>query len=423
MKIGIIGGGITGLSAAWTLAKKGHEVVVFEKSKTAGGLGTYIPVNKNYIESFYHHFFSSDKEIINMSKELGIGKKLKFYPAKTGIFIKNTVYPFNSAMDLLRFSPLSFFDRIRCGIMLGLFKVLVIPPYILDKISAEKFIKKIAGENVYKVIWGPLLEGKFSKFAKKIPALWLWGRVKDRSLKLGYFDGSVRILFEKLITAIKKKKGTVRLGAEITGVESKNGTVTIMEKDKNYVFDKVIITTVSPITKFIVKNRLSSKEEKLFSSIDHLGAVCVVLELDKPLQNRYWLNICEKNAPVLVIVEHTNMVGTKQYGGRSLLYLANYIHRSEKRFQKTDKEILDDYISYLPVINKKFKRSWIKKAYVNRVPRAQTIFSLHANSKKPPVKLSVPNIFMVNIDQMYPHDRNLNQGIQLGKKAARMALE
>ncbi|MGH7245507.1 MAG: FAD-dependent oxidoreductase [Candidatus Levyibacteriota bacterium] len=423
MKIAIIGGGITGLSAAWELVKKGHSVTVFEKSKTPGGLGTYIPVNKNYIESFYHHFFSSDKEIIHLSKELHIDRKLKFYPAKTGIFINNKVYPFSSITDLLQFSPLSFFDRVRCGMMIGFFKLLLLPPYVLDKISAEKFIKAFSGKNVYKVVWGPLLEGKFSKFARKIPALWLWGRVKDRSLKLGYFDGSVRILFEKLVTSIKRKKGDVLLGAEITGIESKNGKVFIKEKNKDYVFNKVIITTVSPIAKFLLKNKLSRKETKLFSSIDHLGAVCVVLELSRPLQDRYWLNICQKGAPVLVIVEHTNMVGKKQYGGRSLLYLANYIHRSEDRFKKTDSEILKEYLSFLPTINKEFRKSWIKKSYVNRVPRAQTIFTLQANSKIPPIRFSVPNIFMVNIDQMYPHDRNLNQGIQLGKKAASLLLK
>ena len=33
MKIGIIGAGFTGLSAAYTLSKKGYDVTVFEKGK------------------------------------------------------------------------------------------------------------------------------------------------------------------------------------------------------------------------------------------------------------------------------------------------------------------------------------------------------------------------------------------------------
>src|SRR5258706_13251661 len=121
MKIGIIGGGITGLSAAWTLAKKGHSVIVFEKSKTPGGLGTYIPVKNNYIESFYHHFFSSDKEIVSLARELHIEKKLTFYPAKTGIFINDKIYPFVSAMDLLQFYLIFFFVRVCCDFLVGFF--------------------------------------------------------------------------------------------------------------------------------------------------------------------------------------------------------------------------------------------------------------------------------------------------------------
>ena len=49
MKIAIVGAGITGLSAAYELGKKGHEVIVFERSEYPGGLGSYIKIKDNYI--------------------------------------------------------------------------------------------------------------------------------------------------------------------------------------------------------------------------------------------------------------------------------------------------------------------------------------------------------------------------------------
>lgn len=40
MKIAIIGAGLTGLTAGFRLSKQGHEVAVFEKEKTSGGLAS-----------------------------------------------------------------------------------------------------------------------------------------------------------------------------------------------------------------------------------------------------------------------------------------------------------------------------------------------------------------------------------------------
>ena len=147
MRIGIIGAGITGLAAAYELIKKGHEVVIFERSSVPGGLGTYLPVGDSYLERYYHHFFESDTLIKRYAAELGISDKLHFYSAKTSIYINGRIYPFNSPADLLRYDQLSFVDRIRCGITTGFLKFTPRPINKLDTFSAADWIIRFAGKS------------------------------------------------------------------------------------------------------------------------------------------------------------------------------------------------------------------------------------------------------------------------------------
>ena len=121
------------------------------------------------------------------------------------------------------------------------------------------------------------------------------------------------------------------------------------------------------------------------------------------------------------MIEHTNFISPAVYKGKHLVYLANYLHRDDPRFSLSDDEIVKTYTSILKKMNKNFKKSWITATHISRVPRAQTIFQLHALKHKPPMITPIKHIYMANIDQMYPHDRNLNQGIELGKKAAASA--
>jgi len=417
MKFAIIGAGITGLSAAHELSKKGHSVTVYEQAPVPGGLGTYVKVANSYIERFYHHFFRSDIHVIDLIKELGIGDKLKLYPSKTSVYYKGQTYPFSSPLDLLKFSPLPLIDRLRLGCALALLKYLPQNMRELDKISAKEWLIKHAGQKAYNIIWEPLLSGKFAKYAEDVPAAWLRDRIKDRSFDLGYLDGGSQTLFNALIKKLNKQNVTIHLDTPVSQVESKKSSVEVTAGTKTVSYDKCLITTVSPIAVKLLKNNLKPELSNVLNSQDQLGAVCLLLELSQPVQKQYWVNICQEKEPVLVMVEHTNLIDKKNYGNRSLVYLANYIHRDSPRFRESDETVIKNYTSILKKLNPQFTNTWIKKATVSRVPRAQTIFGLNSFSNRPPIKL-LHNVYLANIDQMYPHDRNFNLGVELGRKIA-----
>ncbi len=108
----IIGGGITGLSAAYLAAKKGQKVTIIESSKTFGGLLRTFDIGGNRLEYFYHHFFTHDQELNWLIKDLGIKEKLYFKKTSMGVFKNGKIYKFNSPLDLFRFEPINFFDKL-----------------------------------------------------------------------------------------------------------------------------------------------------------------------------------------------------------------------------------------------------------------------------------------------------------------------
>ena len=78
MKIAVIGAGIGGLAAAYDLTKAGHQVTVFEAAEKSGGLasGFKEPGWEWSVEKYYHHWFTSDKYMFGLLRELGLEKKV-----------------------------------------------------------------------------------------------------------------------------------------------------------------------------------------------------------------------------------------------------------------------------------------------------------------------------------------------------------
>lgn len=62
----ILGGGISGLTLAWSLSEKGNDCVVLEAESFVGGLAASVEINGYYLDFGPHSFFSHDEKIRNL---------------------------------------------------------------------------------------------------------------------------------------------------------------------------------------------------------------------------------------------------------------------------------------------------------------------------------------------------------------------
>src|SRR3990170_8585589 len=175
MKVAIIGAGFGGLAAAYRLVKSGYDINVFEAEDKPGGLAVGFE-NKKWnwpLEAHYHHWFTNDDSILNLAREIN-HKVIEVRP-KTSTFINGKIYRLDSPLSLLMFDKLSLGNRLRTGLVLAYLKF-TSRWMGLEKLTAHEFLTKWNGEAAWNVLWKPLFEKKFSRYADEIPASWFWAR-------------------------------------------------------------------------------------------------------------------------------------------------------------------------------------------------------------------------------------------------------
>jgi|SRR3989344_2846011 len=423
-KIAIIGAGFTGLSAALELISKGCLVTIFEKEASPGGLAIGFK-EKDWdwpLEKHYHHIFTSDKEIINLASEVGV--KIIFKRPKTTIYLKGGSWQLDSPISLLTFPHLSILNRLRTGVVLAYLRIL---PFwkILEGETAVEFLKKSMGENAWKTLWEPLFKGKFGSFFDQIPASWFWSRIKKRSASLGYPDGGFETLALKVAQRVQNLKGKFLYQTGVVSIEKKGDQFSITtDTNKSITFDQVISTLPTPLFIQTVKGLPRDYIESL-TPLKGLGAVNLVLILKEQFlkDQTYWLNVNDLTVPFLAVVEHTNFIDHKNYDGKRLVYVGNYLPPDHHYFDKTERDLIKEFSPYLKKINHEFNEGWIEKAYLFKAKFAQPIIPLNYSKILPKLKTPFKGLYLANIQQVYPWDRGTNYAVELGKRVAKLVLK
>ena len=436
MRGGIIGGGVAGRAAAYHLTKDGHFAEVFEVAPFLGGQASTFDVFGGRLERGYHHLFVSDTEIADLIQELGLGGKLAWLESTVGFYHGGKIWDFASPMDLLRFKPLPFLDRIRVGFW----------TFILQKtksyskfegVTARDWLSKRMGRRGYEVIWEPLLRGKFGEFYDKIGMTWIWNKVTLRVASrkgagqvehLGYPMGSFGEVIEVLADRIAQQGGVIHTSASVTQIVEADGSATAMEvqleggETERREYDAIIATTPSYVFTRLAPAMPPEYQSKL-ENVDYLSAVLMVMVMDRPFTNKYWMNIADPNMPFVALIEHTNLIDKELYGGKHILYISNYPSRDNELYQMSGDELMDLFVPHLQKINPDFERSWVIEYHHHRVDGAQPIVGVNYGAGIPDHRTPVQGLYLANTTQIYPEDRGTNYSVRMGRQVARMVVD
>lgn len=411
----VLGAGALGLTLAMRLAQAGDRVIVLEREALPGGLAAgFQPALDVWLEKFYHHLFRSDTHAINTIEQMGLGDRLEWHQPVTSTLRDGRFHQIDSPASLLRFSPLPVLDRLRMGATLAALKAMP-NPRLLEGQTAMDWTRRWMGAHAAEVVWEPLLRGKFGAAAPEIAMPWFWARVHDRTQSLGYLRGGFQQLYDRMAEEVRKARGGTRFGTTVRSVHIDNGGFIVETDEGNERFDRVISTFAPRLTARLVPE-LPDEWRARHEWGRAYGAHCLVLALDRPLTSVYWLNVNDPGFPFMALVEHTNYMPASDYGGRHLVYLGNYRPMDDPLMTATRDEVLHEFLPHLPRINPSFKRSWVTDAWSFAAPFAQPIVTTDYRHHIPPVKTPIPNLWMANMFQVYPHDRGQNYSIALAEK-------
>ena len=425
-KIVVLGGGICGLSAAHELATEGHKVVLLEGAKQLGGLGTYFDWNGHAVDKFYHCQMPSDDDLIQLIIDVDMIDQMYWRPTRMGFVVGGKRFPFNGPLDLLRFTPLKFWERIRFGIISLLLRKLG-EGKDLDNMPIEEWLISLYGESIWKKLLKPLFVSKFGPAAGEMPALYIWERLgrEKNTVSRGYIHGGMKALIDAIERKLVKLGVEIRKGAIVETMDEAAGGVRIKLNDDTAISADWCISTLPlpTLREAIADTKLEDKVEIPY--LRYQGVVNAMFFLKRPLDNYYWAPVMDSGTEFDGVVEMTELVDTEHYGGHHVAYVMKYCDRFCSLFQEPCEQIgkrwKEQLLSLYPDLG--LTDEDVVDVRVFKAPFVEPAYPLGYSERKPKINDGESPLYLATSAQVYPRITAWNSSVGLGKKVANQLSE
>ena len=260
---------------------------------------------------------------------------------------------------------------------------------------------------------------------------WLWGRIKQRvdsrssgeqAEYLGYFDGGFRILVDALERPIRASGAEIRTNTPISHLahDADTDKVIVTVDGREERFDRVLATVPCNVLVRLIadyEERDPGYFQKL-RSIDYLDAAVLVFATPQKFTPYYWHNINTPNAPFVVFLSLTNLVGSEKYDGLNIYYIGAYVPAEHPYMSADAEELKQRWYREIHTIFPAFDSSKIVDDALFRLRNAQHIVDIGYETKLLSHETPCPGVLLANFSQIYPMDRGTNYAVRDGDRMA-----
>lgn len=425
MRVGIVGGGIMGVSLGWYLSRQGGAVDIYEAAPDLAGLAGPLQLEDGtLIDRYYHAILSSDRHLRELCEDLGIADQLRFRETKMGFYYKGQIFSMNNVVEFLKFPPLNMIDRFRLGVTV-LAAQMVRDWRSLETVSVEEWLLRYAGRNGYENIWKPLLKAKFDGGFDNVPATWIWSRLvrmkstrdgANQKEEAGHLIGGYSTLLNAMAAEIQTQDNHIYLSTPVQEIVVRDGrAVGLRTKTGMVEYDAIVATVQTPLASRLLPAASVDFREAL-SQQEYLGIICPVLALDRPLSGYWTLNITDDTIPFTGVIETTSYIDTNYTGGNHIVYLPKYTAPGSDLQTLSDAEIRALWLANLHRMFPDFDETSIRSFIVNRTRYVEPLHGLGETDKVMPIETEIQGFFLATTSQIYP---DLTNGESVTRHARR----
>jgi protoporphyrinogen oxidase len=411
MNVGIVGGGILGVTLAYFLARAGQTVTVYEAGPSLGGLAGPLTLPDGVeVDRFYHAILSSDDHLLALCDELDLTSRLRFRPTRTAVFAGGQLHPMNGIADFLRFPVLSPLGRLRLGLTIVAAQR-VRDWRSLDRLPVRDWLERIGGREVYRRFWAPMLQMKFDGEVGDTPATWIWSRlVRTRSTRrgvrqreeCGHLVGGYRTLLDAMASRIETAGGAILRSTPVSHVVAPAGQADGVVVDGSLRrHDAVVITLPAPAAARLVPD-LPRECRDRWQGQRYLGIVCPLLVADRPLAGVWTLNVADASALVTGVIETTTYIDPALVGGHHLVYMPKYVSAASRWLDAPADEIAAAWREDLYRMVPGARTATIKFCLVHRERFVEPLHPSGGGDHVLPFTTPIKGLSLATTAQIYP---------------------
>lgn len=372
--IGIIGGGISGLVAAFLLKKKGFQVTLFEKSGRAGGNLQSIRTDEGFLIEYAANSLLKSPRLIDLVKELNLESEvLAAHESNKKRYVLRNGKLKSLPMSLVKMATDDFFSL---KAKLRLLKEPLVKTKSPENESVAAFFERRLGREIVEKAADPFIAGIYAGKPENLSVKAAFPRLYELEKKYGsLLLGSLRDKTEKadrnfprtfsfkqgvqtLIDRLAEKLGeNIRTNAEVLRIEKRASDAKWFVKTgagEEHIFEALIISTPAEAAARVIENLdadlsrwlksiyyppvaliyFGVKKESIAHQLDGFGFLIPSAERRKILGTIWNSAVFENRAPL----------------GYDLLTSFVGGARSPELFEKTDAELYETVFTELKSI-------------------------------------------------------------------------
>jgi protoporphyrinogen oxidase len=407
MRVGVIGAGPAGMTAAYELSKKGVHVDVFEASGSVGGMAKTIPLWNQRVDLGPHRFFSSDPRVNSVWKEI-VGDDYDLVDRLTRIYYGGRFFYYPLKM-FNALSQLGIIEGARCFASLAGQSLSRKQISENGSESFEDWVVERFGRRLFEIFFKTYTEKLWGLPCSSIDADFAAQRIKKLSLieagksavmgnknnkhktlleTFAYPHEGTGVIYERMADRVRELGGSVFLDRPVKRVLADKGKATGVELMSGETLDYDHIISTMPLSRMV--EQLPGVPEDIkqkAKSLKFRNTILVYLKVEaSDLFPDQWLYIHDESLRTGRITNFRNW-SEKLYGNEtsSILVLEYWCYRDEPIWSDDDSSLIELAKSEIRKTGL-IGETAVSDGHVVRLPNCYPVYGLNYRSNLKPVE-------------------------------------